>query len=425
MIGPADGDIWDIGERVGGDWIETQAPEDQIAVSADNYVIDGHHTWAAALARDYLKSGLEDNPSTPPKGLQMPVTKIGLPIKDILPVLANSNTTKYKDLEGKDVAKPTSEDVKNRILQVEQERQQQQPVQPSQQTNASSGVKMKLAKTASGKTKLKLSKRDWQSIGIKTGWMKKISLNIKMDQENYAGDEGGESFINGLLSLGWKLTNDSNVSIFRKFISYHPDKTLISPHGTTVEFDTSSDGASVIGAISASGVHADNTQIEEMSRANRDANVFHNTFSNWQPESQQLQTPINDDLSPSLACMKGNLKSGQRKGAIMKVIKTADGKQKLKLTKSEWEKMGRKAGWDEHLNVLSSWKEGELVIYGRPGDLDYGAGNIYRVIKVENVNENNTSFQMLTIENVQTGELIDEVLGENVESANKQDPPGI
>jgi len=29
----------------------------------------------------------------------------------------------------------------------------------------------------------------------------------------------------------------------------------------------------------------------------------------------------------------------------MKIIKTADGKKKLKLTKSEWEKMGRKAGW--------------------------------------------------------------------------------
>jgi arsenate reductase-like glutaredoxin family protein len=46
-------------------------------------------------------------------------------------------------------------------------------------------IKMKLVKTASGKKQIKMSKKEWQNIGKKAGWMKKAEIestgSIKSD----------------------------------------------------------------------------------------------------------------------------------------------------------------------------------------------------------------------------------------------------
>ena len=37
---------------------------------------------------------------------------------------------------------------------------------------------MKITKTASGKSKIKMSKKEWQSIGKKAGWMKTAGFGV-------------------------------------------------------------------------------------------------------------------------------------------------------------------------------------------------------------------------------------------------------
>ena len=41
---------------------------------------------------------------------------------------------------------------------------------------------MKVIKTASGKSKIKISKKEWESIGKKAGWMKKADVGDRFDK---------------------------------------------------------------------------------------------------------------------------------------------------------------------------------------------------------------------------------------------------
>lgn len=54
----------------------------------------------------------------------------------------------------------------------------------------------------------------------------------------------------------------------------------------------------------------------------------------------------------------------------MKILKTASGKNKIHISKKEWESMGKKAGW------LNPWDEDDWDededIYGEDGDLESG-----------------------------------------------------
>ena len=69
----------------------------------------------------------------------------------------------------------------------------------------------------------------------------------------------------------------------------------------------------------------------------------------------------------------------------MKILKTASGKNKLKLSKVEWQSMGRKAGW---LDGGESFDEDE-DIYGEEGDLESGLEGIMG--KEEEIDDSNVS----------------------------------
>ena len=80
---------------------------------------------------------------------------------------------------------------------------------------------MKLTKTASGKKKLSMSRKEWTSIGKKAGWMKKA--------QNFSSEIGNDQDINSKITkakvaLDWcnsviKLVNDP------KFFESIPDKS--------------------------------------------------------------------------------------------------------------------------------------------------------------------------------------------------------
>ena len=88
---------------------------------------------------------------------------------------------------------------------------------------------MKLIKTASGQSKIKMSKKDWTSIGRKAGWFKKAAIEITI--WDFIDDWGEEGYGIALIS---------------------PDDKIVDPYIDAADYsdivlDSSRDGAKVIG----------------------------------------------------------------------------------------------------------------------------------------------------------------------------------
>lgn len=67
--------------RAAGETVPKGGLEAPIFVSNDNYIVDGHHRWAATVAADYNDGKLD--------GLTMPVTRVDMPISELLDYTRN------------------------------------------------------------------------------------------------------------------------------------------------------------------------------------------------------------------------------------------------------------------------------------------------------------------------------------------------
>jgi len=222
MIGPSEGVAWNIGDAVGGDWIWTIPKQKNIAVSQDGYVIDGHHTWAAALAKDYLENGLEDNPSTGPEGLQMPVTVVHLPIGEALIAMSKSGTTSYKDLDDNPVDKPNPEQIKalvNQKIQEKAQKDQKAKQQQAQQPRAANTENCGIKAFASNNSIVLSEQAGW--INKKAGWE---------DEQKQKGQGADDYFggISGGVSIG---ANKSQQGMAQKILNGEPAESVLEGIG--------------------------------------------------------------------------------------------------------------------------------------------------------------------------------------------------
>ena len=107
---------------------------------------------------------------------------------------------------------------------------------------------MKILRTASGKSKIKMSKKEWSDIGKKAGWMKKAQFeeNMMPGQTSYTNDERDK--LHGMVGdaataidqIGEEeLDNDDNVSRRRTVKVHLSDGDIITTgiNGTKQEIE--------------------------------------------------------------------------------------------------------------------------------------------------------------------------------------------
>ena len=83
---------------------------------------------------------------------------------------------------------------------------------------------MKITKTASGKTVVKMSKKDWRNIGKKSGWLKKAF---------YLENDHWEEVLKQRIANGWKIAvrEPDKVCLFKII-----DKNIFPPTTKNMEF---------------------------------------------------------------------------------------------------------------------------------------------------------------------------------------------